>query len=423
MAFQSKVDFGFKGQVPIASIVEAFRNKSLQSAQLQQRQQQLDQQQKQQELQQTLSLVRMGGQIAQTMVETSRRRQLKTDRDAFVSLLASQDEIFPLGLKPIAPGPTGQAGPGFGPRAEPVLGRRGDQPGFKTKLKTAGLKAFPNVFAPQAAKELFGGTISSGDLKIRPLEMANGKTQDVIVNKQSGKVFGISGEFAGREIPKEVLVEAQKGFAPALTKDLEGRPSIVTKGGKVKGVFREEKAPKTGKERAKQLNPREQQAVIRVRKAISSDKVLNADREALGKSHITRNLLKQNRPGSTGFVRTQLAKAAGEQRITEQDIERFSGSPAFKAKALRAYTSIIDGNLPPSSVGDYLALLDVFEKTMSERLNTQITSQLQSLEFDLEGANMDKIRDTIAPGILPFLKKSLPKQTPTEEMESFFGGL
>lgn len=90
MAFQQR-DFNFQGQVPTASIIQAYQNKAAQEMQGKQ----IEQQAKQQKLQETLGIIQQASQLVQQGVGLSKMRQEKDTKRAFAELIQSGNDYSP----------------------------------------------------------------------------------------------------------------------------------------------------------------------------------------------------------------------------------------------------------------------------------------------------------------------------------------
>jgi len=151
--------FTFQGQVPMASIIQAFQQRQ----QMEQQQRMQAEQMKRQKHQDLLQTIQMGSQLVQQGVELSKSRQMASSRRAFAELLANQDDLIPMG-----PGGTAHAMGQEVPIAQ--MGRMGDTQAWKSQAQAAFMKAYPEEGTKQMGRQLF---------KEGPSELEQAKTAEI----------------------------------------------------------------------------------------------------------------------------------------------------------------------------------------------------------------------------------------------------
>lgn len=172
MAMQPR-DYRFQGQVPMASIMQAYQNKAKQEFEMKQAAEQA----KQQKVQETLGIIQQASQLVQQGVQISNMRQQKTAQTAFAQLLLDGNEPFPTGTMQ----DSGQ--PGIG--QVPFMGNRAqNDPTFKMELASALQKADPESFqkglSAELAKSMFGKTAGGAEVSGRDIQ------QYYLVDKTTG---------------------------------------------------------------------------------------------------------------------------------------------------------------------------------------------------------------------------------------------
>lgn len=157
----------------------------------------------------------------------------------------------------------------------------------------------------------------------------------------------------------------------------------------------------------------------------NEDSVVKDLRLALTKTNATKALIANNPKGDVGFIQTQIAKAAGEQRITDQDIVRFSGSTDAVTRAKRALSAIAEGKLSKADREDYLTLLDTFEKANKGKLQDQLDAYTEPLTQDMTVKEAKALKSRIGSFAMSELKpKAMTATNPKtgEKIQSLDGG-
>lgn len=367
-------DFTVKNRVDPQAFASVLQRRAQIEQQAAQREQEFRLREKESRTNRLLQAIQMGGSIVTNMMAFSKQKQEKEKLDNFAELVGQ--EFAPMGQSSLI-----NEGQPFGVRPTPIQTRQ-------QKLAESIVKFAPKEAAKQRLKALTGAPSGTPPRTVQGIFVDQFNRGQINEKQLKDKL---------QTFDPDVTVITDKNTDNTFVYDKRTQTLTPITGQKPAGL--------EGKKTARQFTPVENRAISSFRQQIGADAVLNADRSSLMKADSTRELIKQNRPGSIGFIQTQLAKAAGEQRITEQDIARFSGSPALHDKAIRAFTAITQGRLDLATKEDYLAMLTVVELASAERLNQQINSFVASAALETEGANLDALKQRIAPGILPFIKK------------------
>ncbi len=399
MANGNQPNLRFQGQVPFASIVDALRQRPVLEEQLRSSQEQREQQRVRSVLDaatQGLNLASMATQQAQRRQQQRQLSELSQSLQQQLQpeLQAAQQEVQQIGAQP-TPGPLQDI-------AGPTVPARGTTPQVRQRQRRAQLD--PDRI--QSVIESVGGLAELGKTK-EAQELAGvrpGKTGSL---PRSIESFFVQQAARGEISIKEAISEIRKAEPKTrLLTDAEGNQKLINEfSGEetdVTGV-RQTTGPKATR---REFTPAERKAISEVRGEMKTDPVIREARIALQKSNVTRKLIQRNRKGSIGFIRTQLAKAAGEQRITDQDIERFSGSPAIADRLTRKLQEWKRGNLTEEDRTDYLIMLDIAEKAAGNELSEILDSRIDGLEFDLENADRKALRKTLGRGFLPAINRA-----------------
>jgi hypothetical protein len=161
MAFQQG-NFNMQGQVPMASIVQAYQNKAMQEHQMKQQAEQA----KRAKTQELLQTIGMASQLVQQGVSMSNARQLKENRALLASTMAAASDPFPTGQMK----DSGQAGIG----QVPIMGTRGqNDPAYKQELMAMLTQSNPQLMEAAVAKEGAKAMFAQPDAKLP--EMATEK--------------------------------------------------------------------------------------------------------------------------------------------------------------------------------------------------------------------------------------------------------
>jgi len=382
--------FDFRSQFPIAGVAQLIANKSSQEQQLKIQKAQ----EKRAKFNQFLnvlstgaSLARVGQQLRASSVAAKEKQDILTGQADVSSILAEPTPQSPIGQSFQQQLPRGVQGP-----------RQITTPRFKNtelggiqtqRLQNALSRGFPEQFGKAA--------IASALPRSRNQGTPPRTIQGIFVE-----------QFNNAEITLPELKSKIQEFDPDLSiiKNAEGDQFLFDRRERrLTPLTSPDKPTAAGKAKRTQFTPAEQKSIVAARTDLNSFPTITEIQKSLSKNEVTRQLLLKNQPGSIGFIRTQLAKAAGEQRITDADIERFSGSPAIAARLKRKLREWIGGDLPESDRNDYLIMLDIAERAAISSLNGFLDASLKSLDFDLTNFDRGAVRKSIGRRLLPQINR------------------
>ena len=395
----------------------AFANVLQRKAQMEQEQANIERENKQNRIKGITDAVIAGQNIASNMQTiASNRRKAQEEKDQ----AEGRQEVMGLISKPIV-------GSDFDePSLDPVENKQRME-----ILKAERSKALTNAFlkanfdktSEYLLKQKFAtNEIKAGDRSVEPLELPDGRVIQTIVDKNTNEVFTLAGD----KISKEILDKSQKGFAPQIVEDLEGRKSRVTRGANVSGVFGESKPGEQGKETRIQFTPEERKSIISARTELDNNDFIKKFKGVAPDISLLEELIAKNPKGAIGPVRTQISKqVAGEVgRLTDEDIDRNVPTQDLIPKAKQWLRQIKDGDFTDITRERYGIILDIVQKKRAEEAGRILDDVVNNVEgFEVTGANKEAIRSAIGRGLVPFIDKyKTKKMTPEQEAEEFLKG-
>lgn len=104
--------------------------------------------------------------------------------------------------------------------------------------------------------------------------------------------------------------------------------------------------------------------------------------------------LKQDNPAALGAAFTQVSKAAGETRITDEDINRISPNPSFASAVKRAYSRWLKNGIYPEDAKVLKGMLLAQEVANGKSFIKGIDSASNRAQF-LPGVSKDQLKDAL----------------------------
>lgn len=192
MALNQLPDFSYKGEVPFASIVQAYQQKAQQEEQMRMNQEAL----KQQKINNVKDIFTQGAGLVDNLMKYNKQSQIQDAQNALTSLLGRGAEQVP----------TGQMTPASSSMV-PQLDQASltqdysKTPGYKAELASLVTKAFPDEAGKEAAKAAFG--------QLNPSASQTGRQQVIRYSPTSGPNKGQS--FIGFADPNGKAIYNQNG--------------------------------------------------------------------------------------------------------------------------------------------------------------------------------------------------------------------
>lgn len=380
MAFQDIPDFSFKGQVPMAAIIEAYRNKGKEQFQMQLQAEQ-EKRNKQQELMQTIS---MGASLTDQLVDIARSKQ-QAANDAAVTQHVLGGSMLVEGSEPKTPGATMQ----------PVPASSTDS--YKQELLGLISKANPKMAQEAMLKQqLDSGKITAGNRSTPiAIELPDG-TQDLGYFDQEDKKYHIS---TGEVAP----TGSKRSYKFDIKTDSEGNYQVISgASGKKVGGISAEATPISEKEfgTVKQLN----QLPPKTRTEFQSDlseskkdpvfreeykKVLQIDRMA--------DMLKAKNFVFDQKIGLQIAKTMGDSgniAVVEAAEGKENKQLVQKANQLLE-TYIKTGKLTESNRKQILEAVAVMDKAAKKNIKSMVDMEEEKLSTLYPQLNKDFIKESL----------------------------
>lgn len=199
------------------------------------------------------------------------------------------------------------------------------------------------------------------------------------------------------------------GGSVKIAKDpLTGEVLAVFPDGSTRKIAGTPQPAEPGKQRAniQQFNAVERRVLSDAAEDFEKNKVVSEISQRLSRANELRGLIEKNPEGAIGIIQTQFTKFSGEVgRLTDEDINRNSGSPAAAAQIKRTAAKYLTGKLSQQDVGDFMRILEIVEKVNRKKLDGLMMNKVQEVSQRVPNTSPELIRQqiggTIGPSILP----------------------
>lgn len=360
MAYQPQ-NFDFQGQVPMAAIIDAYKNKAQQEYQMKLQQQQANSQ-KHQEVLQTIN---MASQLVQQGVQLSQQRQQKEAQKAYADILAQ-------GADPFASGKMQTAVVGGVEQQVPTMGTRSQfDPSWRSEALATGQAADPETFqkatSAELAKSMFAagaGTqpLSGRDIQQKNLILPNGQRVSLqLFETVPSQKYGTAvtwADLGGNEIDPATLAGAVEAPAPGYAVNQFGVPTIFERVGNTAPRPVNVATPEATPKAVASKSPEEAYTRLRkkapdyaeildksVEKTTVNNTYIKDKVESVNASRYAKQLLEDPNTKETELrsVFTYIARAVEKGALTEADKAAFSEPLSLVAKGENMFMKTVKG--------------------------------------------------------------------------------
>jgi len=374
-------NFNFQGQVPMASIVQAY----LQKAQTEQQARQQKQTSKQQAFQNAMQAVQTGSQAVSQMVQNSVAKREQALSDDIAAYIGKSEDMVPGPEKQVnvfgKPAPVAQAFTQTAGQIAPVgppMQRLGGAPEYKAELASMIAKRFPKEYAIQALQQTGDtrGKISGRDIQQFYLVSPDGtdripvrydEVSDELTNLLSGQpidrqLYTNKGYQMARSSPQVrtdefgrlVSVEPTTGSSRSIATPAQGATTKSASGGLLE---LRAKAPKVYED----VQTQYQKAFPENNKFLET-MVYGASSAAQVKSLLQAPTSELSQVGlqSLGFYFARMA--GSNSQLSDREREVFEAPLALVDKVANKGYRLVKGDLSPKMKSDLLRLATTLEK-------------------------------------------------------------
>ena len=345
-------DFTFKQQVPSSAILDAIANKPIREAQLRA----AEQERQQGKINQIRQVAQDTSNLVQSFVQSSKERQRREAIRDMASLFVSGAPQSQIQAKAFEAYP---------------------QEAGKAYIENQLFPSTPTGTPPRTVEGIYVDQFNRGQID-----------EPTLKNKL-------------QEVSPEVSV----------VKDSEGRSGIYDRRTRAwTPLFNQNQPGPGGKSKAQEFTPVEREAIEKSKTQFNSDPVVKDLSQSLTAVTRAKVLLDKNPKGAGGMIKTMLAKMVENNRLSDQDIQRISGSSAVADRLIRAKSDILEGRLSDVDRKDFLNIINLMETASAEEFDAIINDTVESLSFDVSNANPEALRKKLAGGELQKIKRALNRK-------------
>ena len=366
-------DFRVQQQVPIAGLAELLASRPVKEAQIKA----LDEERRQSRFNTLLNAVKTGSDLATAGLARSQAKQEMEARRGLADILGRFGQNVSRGT--IAEGPRLESG------EAPMVFQRttfGQTPEFESELLKRASMVAPEQFGTEIAQSMFPNVARQGT----PPRSLEGVFVD---------------QFNRGLLDEKTLLEKVSNANPEV---------VITEdpGTKLKYSYDRRTGQSTPLfKTSDSYNPVEKEAINLAGTEYNASQDVKELSSALTAADRARRLLDENPKGAPGFIKTMLAKMVENNRLSDQDIQRIAGSPSAVDRAIRAKSTIIDGNLSDVDKADFKAIVEIMERAAAEELDGILNDVTDSVNSDIPKASRGALKRRIGRGDVQKIERVL----------------